>query len=133
MSGSWQILGAQTPKPSPFTTPEFLWATAGFVGVLLLGAIALAWVKRWRAGLVEKGSTPEDRLGNYRTLYEQGVISREEFEQIRGTLQRPTEDAKVPSESSGQEQEAPPPRAVRLILIDSLVAARSVCVWQQGD
>jgi hypothetical protein len=90
MFGPWQILGSTTAKPSPFTTPEFLWATAGLVGFLLLAAFALVWAKRWRARLLEgDGQLPTDRLASYRAMYEKGEISREEYEKITGALAPP--------------------------------------------
>src|SRR5215207_1314387 len=90
MFGVWQILGNTTAKPSPFTTPEFIWATGGLVGFLLLAAGALVWAKRWRARLLEEEERrSEDRLASYRTLYERGEISREEYEKITGALAVP--------------------------------------------
>jgi hypothetical protein len=62
-------------------------------GALLLGALVIDLVRRWRREPGPGRLTPNDQLAQYRSLYEQGVISQEEFERLRtllgGELQKP--------------------------------------------
>jgi len=64
---------------------QFFWATLGFVGALLLGAFLIAMLERWRKKPAA-GLTAGDQLSHFRELYGQGLISKEEFDQIRARL-----------------------------------------------
>lgn len=56
-------------------------------GVLLLGAILVAWAgKSWRESEKKSSGTPVDQLSEFRSLLDSGEISREEFEKLRQTL-----------------------------------------------
>jgi Short C-terminal domain len=69
--------------------PEILTNALILVGLLLLGAIVIAFVGRWRR---QSGSenpycpSASEQLAEYRSLYEEGVISQEEFERLRAML-----------------------------------------------
>jgi len=58
------------------------------VAILLLGAFVIAWVNRWRRGADSNGLSPSDQLTQYRSLYEEGEISQEEFDRLRALLGR---------------------------------------------
>jgi hypothetical protein len=66
--------------------PRLLWATLGLIGCLLLGALIIWWVDRWRKRSREAEDSSGDQLAHFRELYEQGNLSAEEFERIRGLL-----------------------------------------------
>jgi hypothetical protein len=86
---AWHALViAQRPQGSPWLDPRVLWATLSLVVILLLGAAVLALVDRWRKRPAPDRLSPGDQLSHFRTLYEQGQLSREEFERIRGRLSR---------------------------------------------
>jgi hypothetical protein len=110
MLGVWQIF-ADRARHNPFTSPDFIWATAALVGVLLLGACALALAKRWKARLLEKDGPAEGRADSYRALYERGEISREEFEQISAAQARPAREGPTPPATPGHGKgpDLPPP------------------------
>lgn len=55
-------------------------------GALLLGAVVIAWVNRWRQRAGSERLTPEAQLAQFRSLYEEGAISAEELEQLRSTV-----------------------------------------------
>jgi len=55
-------------------------------GTLLLGAVIIAAYRRWWHEDETKGASASDELARYRTLYEQGTISEEEFKRLRGIL-----------------------------------------------
>jgi hypothetical protein len=55
-------------------------------GSLLLAALIIAVCRRiWRTG-DERPPSPSDEMAHYRTLYEQGTISEEEYRRLRGLL-----------------------------------------------
>jgi hypothetical protein len=68
------------------TPSDLIWPSAALVGLLLLGAIVLAWMKRRRTRTPGGPEPSEDPLATFQTLYEQGTLSREEFERIRARL-----------------------------------------------
>jgi hypothetical protein len=54
-------------------------------GALLLGAVIIAMVQRWRRQ-EEKPPTTDAQLGHFRSLYERGEISAEEYKRLRATI-----------------------------------------------
>jgi len=91
-------------------------------GALLLGAMVIALVKRWHRRAEADELTPSDQLARYRSLYEEGTISQEEYErlrallggQLRQSLGGPTRPAVQPGEVRAEPKEgvvpdAPPP------------------------
>ncbi|HZT82116.1 MAG TPA: SHOCT domain-containing protein [Gemmataceae bacterium] len=66
--------------------PRFLWTTLALAGALFLGALVILWVDRWRKQPVEDRLTPSDQLAQFRSLYERGELSAEEFERLRAHL-----------------------------------------------
>jgi hypothetical protein len=117
LTGRWSILLALDVS---ILLPGFLLA-----GALLLGAAVLALVRRWRQGNEGKKPSASDQLAHFRTLYEQGAISEEEFKRLRAVLgaelrqridvpARPAPPASAaPAGQSGPDAEkpgdAPPP------------------------
>ena len=89
---------------------ELLWWTLPLVGALLVAAAVVAFLKRWRreAG-IEKLST-NDQLSQFRSLYEAGQLSAEEFARIRTKLgaQIKQELALPPKSEGGDNKPAPP-------------------------
>lgn len=67
--------------------PSFLLPSLYLVAALLAGAALIALVGRWmkRREQTERLS-PSDQLAQYRSLYEKGEISQEEFQQLRSLL-----------------------------------------------
>ncbi len=55
-------------------------------GALLLAAIVVALVSRWRRRSGDECLTPRDQLTHFRSLYERGTISAEEFQRLRALL-----------------------------------------------
>lgn len=56
------------------------------VGALLLGAVVIALIKHWRGRAGSERLSPGDQLAQFRSLYEKGAISAEEFERLRAML-----------------------------------------------
>lgn len=65
---------------------QLLWAAVGIAGALLLMALILAWVKQWRKKPQPPPLSPSDQLAHFRTLYERGEMSAEEFARVRARL-----------------------------------------------
>jgi hypothetical protein len=62
-------------------------------GALLLAAIAIAVASRWRRRPGDERLTPTDQLSHFRSLYERGEISAEEFHRLRTLLGGPVSGA----------------------------------------
>jgi hypothetical protein len=57
------------------------------VAALLLGALSIMAADRWRRRpRSSEAPTANDQLAHFRSLYDQGLLSREEFERIRTKL-----------------------------------------------
>lgn len=67
-------------------SPRFLWPTLALVGALLAGAVIIALFERWRRRPTDAGLSAGDQLSHFRALYEQGVMSKEEFEAVKVRL-----------------------------------------------
>lgn len=65
---------------------RFLWPSLGLVGALLFGAAFLYLLDRWRKRPGSEGLTAGDQLTHFRDLFDRGLISRTEYERIRGQL-----------------------------------------------
>ena len=59
--------------------------TLALVGALLLGAVAVALTARWRKRTSAELSA-SDQLAEFRSLYLEGAISKEEFERLKAVL-----------------------------------------------
>jgi hypothetical protein len=59
----------------------------GLIVALLVGALLVAVVRRWRNREGRPlGPTADEQLAQFRTLYEQGEMSEEEFRKVRAVL-----------------------------------------------
>jgi len=56
------------------------------VVAFLVGAVLITLVQRWRRRNPSLGPSASDQLAQFRTLYEQGAISEEEYRRLRGIL-----------------------------------------------
>ena len=96
-------LVAQQPAGNPFDRPEIIWATAGLAGALLVGAVVVLVVDRWRKkGLVPVGKSA-DELTEYRELYESGEVTEAEYKRLR---QQVADRVKQPPPVPAQEPQA---------------------------
>jgi hypothetical protein len=113
-------------RPSLWESPLF-WTSLSLVGALLLAALIIALVDRWRKRPTQTTAPAGEQLSYFRSLYASGDISREEFERIRARLGgRLREQFQVPPKadpSAGPEKSgltpaedrppAPPPQPSR--------------------
>jgi uncharacterized membrane protein len=91
---------------------QLIWASLGLVGALIVGALLIGLVERWRKRSASSGVTAGDQLSHFRELYARGVLSKEEFDQIRAQLaDKLREEMKLNEAPSAQVTAAPgPPR-----------------------
>jgi hypothetical protein len=94
---------------------KILWPSLALVAVLLLGAAIIALVDRWRKRGTSDKLSAGDQLSHFRRLYDEGTISKEEFEQIRAELAgRLRDELNVrPADTSATGGPAPPAGAIR--------------------
>lgn len=87
--------------------PGLVWATVGLAGLLLASAIVVVLVNRWR----RQDSCGTAGTLDYQSLFEQGLLSREELERIRGGHQKtkPSE----PTATADAAQTGPQENAVK--------------------
>jgi hypothetical protein len=89
------------------------------VGALLLCALVIALTARWRKRLNDEQLSASDQLAEFRSLYLQGAISKEEFERLRavlgGEMRREMHVPEKPSTAGSQavrpEEPTPIPQA----------------------
>jgi hypothetical protein len=75
------------------------------VGALLVGAIVVAMAGRWRRSPRSVTATASEQLTEFRSLYEKGQMSREEFERVRARL---STEIRAPEPGSPSAAAAPP-------------------------
>jgi hypothetical protein len=81
-----RLLAQQQPMGNPFDRPEIIWATAGLAGALLVGAVIVLLVDRWRKkGLAASGRSV-DELTEYRRMFDAGEITEDEYKKLRQQL-----------------------------------------------
>jgi hypothetical protein len=66
--------------------PSLMIPALAMIGALLVGAVVVAFVRRWQLSEKPLGPTASDQLAEFRSLYEKGVISEEEFKRLRAKL-----------------------------------------------
>ena len=105
---------------------QLLIAGLCLAGALLVGAVVIALMNRWwRRRDAEDNLTPSKQLAQFRSLYDAGQLSKEEFESLRNLLggqmreslgmksplpilpEVPETPAKPPAEENGQPPENP--------------------------
>jgi len=89
-------------------SPEFLWLVGALIGVLLLGAILISWVERWRKRqLADSPAADINQLNTYRAMFERGELTPEEYDRIKRKEAHRLRD-KLVSKPSEPGTKAPP-------------------------
>jgi hypothetical protein len=72
---------------------ELVWVTVALIGTVFVGVLAMWGAKRWwQQPPVE--SRPENQARSFRVLYDEGLLSQEEFDKITRQLEK---KAKAPT------------------------------------
>lgn len=66
--------------------PALFVPTMLFIGALLIGAVIVAFVRRWQQVNRRFSPSASDQLAEFRSLYERGQMTEEEFNRVRGKL-----------------------------------------------
>jgi hypothetical protein len=87
----WSITLIAEDPPKPHRDAwkfPVLWTTLALVVALLVGAVVIALVDRWRkrAALREEKGSAGEQLSHFRELYDRGELTKEEFDRIRSLL-----------------------------------------------
>src|SRR5207302_11374116 len=69
----------------------------GLCAAVLVGAAAIALAKRWRQKDAAVTMSDSEQLAAYRTLYDQGVMSKEEFDRVRTLLGNKLREVSTPA------------------------------------
>jgi hypothetical protein len=107
---------AERANRDPFRQPEIIWATAGIAVALLVGALVIWLVDRWR----KRSGLPVNTAGeltDFRGMYERGEITEEEYAKLRTRVSGRMKQAPVapaatqpnPAANGAPPQNPPPP------------------------
>jgi hypothetical protein len=96
------------PKNDPAFQKQYIWATAALSGVLLVAAAAIALFKRWRKRQEESTDSTFNQLTSYRSLYESGELSHEEYQRIRQRVVKKL-NPELPKPDAAVTPPLPPP------------------------
>jgi hypothetical protein len=77
---------AMAQAPRPVWDARLFWLSVTLVAVILIGALVIYWIDRWRKRSDGERLSANDQLAQFRELYDQGQLSQEEFERIRASL-----------------------------------------------
>jgi hypothetical protein len=95
-----------------FDPQPALWTTIGLMGALLVGALAIYLTDRWRKRSPQERMSANDQMAHFRTLFDRGELSREEYDRIRGLLterlKREMEVAPAPPPETKPPESKPP-------------------------
>jgi len=87
MVAAWQVCLADSEQVRPrFWDTRLLAVTLVLVGVILVGALVIYLLDRWRKRPAPPSVTASEQLAAFRELYERGEISQREFERIKARL-----------------------------------------------
>ena len=64
---------------------SLLLTVIAMIGTIAAGVLALLWVKRWSKQAFGLNKSEND-LGHFRDLYQQGALSKTEYDRIRKSL-----------------------------------------------
>jgi hypothetical protein len=73
---------ADRADKDPFRQPEVIWGTAGLAVALLVGALVIWTVDRWRKRSIRNPDAVEE-LTDFRSMYERGEITEAEYQKLR--------------------------------------------------
>ena len=90
---------------------DFLWSVGILIVTLFFGAILLSWLERWRKKQLSNSATEDvERFGSFRQMFENGELSKEEYDRIKlKEALRLRDKVKIsPTTSNNQEKPAVP-------------------------
>lgn len=82
---AWSLLAAGE-REDPLRSPEVVWGTVGIALALLVGALAVWMMERWRKGATAAKTDVAGELTDYRGMYERGEITEDEYAKLRNRV-----------------------------------------------
>lgn len=109
MDAAGQAIANAGPAPRPLWDPQlwlgdpwFVWTFLSLLAILVIGALVITGVNRWRKRSGSERLSANEQLANFRELYDKGELSQAEFERIRALLsQQLRHEFDVPAAPSG--------------------------------
>jgi hypothetical protein len=78
------LLGAEDRVGDMVKSDGFLWVVGALVATLLVGAVLLKWLERWRKRqLTDTPANDVQQLGSFRSMFERGELTKEEYDRIK--------------------------------------------------
>ena len=93
-----------------FLSPDLWWSTGVLFAVLIIAAATLSFVARWRDRSMRNSQDETTSIVSFKTMYENGELSEEEYKAIRDRIAKKKEAAQVriDPETGMQTINAPP-------------------------
>ena len=95
------IADANKPSGSPLEQPEFIWGTVALASALLVGAVVVLLVDRWRKRVLLEEKRSGEELTSFRAMYERGEITEEEYNRLRQRVAERVKKPPVPGPAPG--------------------------------
>lgn len=102
---------AQVGRDDPLRRPEVIWGTIGLAVALLVGALVIWLVDRWRKQNVDSGSATAAELTDFRQMFERGEITEDEYVRLRSRVAQRVKAAPPPTGTVTPSDPTPPPTA----------------------
>lgn len=107
------LLAQVNPRGGPVPTVDarvLVWQYLLLLAAALVGVLLLYVVARWRKRAGQERQSASDQLSDFRTLYEHGELSREEYDRVRSLLgERLRHEIEArPAPAAPQGRPAPP-------------------------
>ncbi len=77
------LLFGGIPSEAFFLQPDALVAFGMLGGALLVGALAVHLIDRWRKRDAKAEHTPDEDLTNFRAMFERGELTEAEYDKVR--------------------------------------------------
>jgi hypothetical protein len=89
---------------------DVLWVGLALAGLIIIGVLAIVWIRKSVREPLPGPSTLEEELSRYQALYDQGVLTLEEFDKVRAGLKK-TASATPPVAPQSQPAKGSPPES----------------------
>jgi hypothetical protein len=86
MVAPWHVLGDVKAEAQQLGRQTLVWTCVVLAAAIFVAVIVLAWARRWSKQPGDEPESAGDQLAQFRTLYERGELSPEEFDRLRGVL-----------------------------------------------
>ncbi|HEY2911051.1 MAG TPA: SHOCT domain-containing protein [Gemmataceae bacterium] len=105
----WLLFAQNRLGGSPFAKPEIIWGSVGLAAALLIGAVVIYLVDKWRkqGAMAERAGGGE--LTDFRAMYERGELTEAEYNKLREKVAARVKPKPIAPPDAGNP--VPPPSA----------------------